>query len=583
MARRRAVLAPVTTTEAGAGGASIAPARNAPAPDALAALDEVAAEAARVAGIEPGAASRPARPLTPPPGKVVAIPAQPTAPPASSELAPAPPPTAPPLRGVALGGIANLAGSAVSGGAGLVITWLVAAALGPDGAGLFFAATSAFLLATSLARLGTPTGLVYWIARLRATDHPAPARAPIRIGVTPVAALSVALGIAGYIAAPALAAAYSPDPAHVDDYARLLRLLAVFVPAGTVLDSLLAATRGLSTMKPTVYIERLGRTLAQLALLALAVSLSTADTAPAFVTVAWALPFIPATAVAAWWLRKRTTTAEGDPGLTPAAFWRYTAPRALASVAQLALQRLDILLVAGMLGFAEAALYTVATRFVIAGQLANLAVGSSLQPRIAAALSIKDTATARRLYRHTTTWIILLSWPMYLSAAVLAPEYLGLFGAEYRTGAAVGVVLTLAGAMLVASACGTVDTVLAMSGRTSWQLSNVITALVVNVAVNLWLIPRIGVLGAAVGWAAAVLANNLIPLAQLAFAERLHPFGRESGLAMAATAVCFGVLPTTAGLVLGGGARLPVAICGGVAYAVLLWRLRGPLLTRHLK
>ncbi|MEV0645192.1 oligosaccharide flippase family protein [Phytomonospora sp. NPDC050363] len=489
----------------------------------------------------------------------------------------------PALRGVARGGLANLAGSAVSGAAGLVITWLVASALGPAGAGLFFAATSAFLLATSLARLGTPTGLVYWIARQRAKDHPAPARDPIRIGVTPVAVLSVVLGVAGYFAAPALAAAYSPDPAHVDQYASLLRLLAVFVPASTVLDSLLAATRGLSTMKPTVYIERLGRTLAQLALLAAAVVLSTPDSAPVLVTAAWALPFVPAAVVAAWWLRKRHPRDAGGPSITVGEFWRYTGPRALASVAQLALQRLDILLVAGMLGFAEAALYTVATRFVIAGQLANVAVGSSLQPRIAAALSVRDTVTARRLYRHTTTWIILMAWPMYLSAAVLAPEYLGLFGAEYQTGEAVWVVRIMAGAMLVASACGTVDTVLSMSGRTSWQLSNVVTALVLNIVVNLWLIPRIGVAGAAIGWAAAVLANNLIPLAQLGLAERLHPFGKESGLAMAATAVCFGVLPASAGMVVGDGARLPVAICGGMAYAALLWRLRGPLLTRHLK
>ncbi|GLZ80959.1 hypothetical protein Afil01_57660 [Actinorhabdospora filicis] len=503
----------------------------------------------------------------------------PTDPPPSTPT----PPKSDSLRGVARGGVANLAGSAVSGAAGLGITWLVAAALGPAGAGLFFAATSAFLITTSLSRLGTPTGLVYWIARLR-SDGVTSFRKTLRVGLTPVVALSVALGVAGYFLAPALAGAYSPDPAHTDEYARLLRLLAVFVPAATILDVLLAATRGMSTMKPTVYIERLGRTLLQVALLALAVALAGDGGAADAVTLAWAAPFVPAMVAAAIWLRKRRGPATGE-GPTPREFWTYTGPRALGSLAQLALQRLDILLVAGMLGFREAALYTVATRFVIAGQLANLAVGSSLQPRIAAALSpkngaMRDPGTARRLYRHTTSWIILLAWPMYLTAAVLAPEYLRLFGAEYDTPQAVVIVRVMAAAMLVASACGTVDSVLSMSGRTSWQLSNVLTALAANIAVDLWLIPRVGVAGAALGWAAAVLANNLIPLAQLGFAERLHPFGRESAIAMGLAAFCFGALPVTA--IALGAPGVGAAIGGGLVYALSLWRLRGPLLTKHV-
>ncbi|NUQ89941.1 MAG: multi antimicrobial extrusion protein MatE, partial [Glycomyces artemisiae] len=70
------------------------------------------------------------------------------------------------LRGTARGGLANLVGAAVSGLGGLAVTWLAAVALSPAEAGAFFAATSVFMLAGALARLGTPTGLVYWVARL---------------------------------------------------------------------------------------------------------------------------------------------------------------------------------------------------------------------------------------------------------------------------------------------------------------------------------------------------------------------------------------------------------------------------------
>ena len=40
------------------------------------------------------------------------------------------------------------------------------------------------------------------------------------------------------------------------------------------------------------------------------------------------------------------------------------------------------------------------------------------------------------------------------------------------------------------------------------------------------LIPRYGALGAAVGLACAMVANNLLPLVQVGRAARLHPFGR---------------------------------------------------------
>ena len=35
-------------------------------------------------------------------------------------------------RGAARGGLANMAGSALAGGAGVVVTWVVARALGPE-------------------------------------------------------------------------------------------------------------------------------------------------------------------------------------------------------------------------------------------------------------------------------------------------------------------------------------------------------------------------------------------------------------------------------------------------------------------
>ncbi|CAM3556959.1 polysaccharide biosynthesis C-terminal domain-containing protein [Stackebrandtia soli] len=232
---------------------------------------------------------------------------------------------------------------------------------------------------------------------------------------------------------------------------------------------------------------------------------------------------------------------------------------------------------ASLLGFAEAAVYTVATRFVTLGQLATGAIGTAAQPRLATCMGRGDYATARALYQTTTAWIVLATWPLFLTTAVAAPFYLGLFGPEYTGDDAVAVVWVLAAGMVLSSGCGVVDMVLSMAGRTSWQLYNVCAALAVNVTIDLLLIPRWGILGAAIGWTAALAVNNLIPLCQLAFTFGLHPFGRSTTRAMALAAACF-VVPPLAGESFGSTALVVSVMAAVGCYLATAWRFRATLI-----
>ena len=233
-----------------------------------------------------------------------------------------------------------------------------------------------------------------------------------------------------------------------------------------------------------------------------------------------------------------------------------------------------MLLLASLAGLKAAAVYAVAGRFVVLGQLANQAILLAVQPRLAELLSGDDRTGANAVYQTATGWLVLAAWPVYLGTAVFASVYLGLFGPAYRT--ATGVVVVLGLAMVVGTGCGMVDTVLAMAGRTSWNLANVVLALAVNLGVDLALIPRLGALGAALGFAAATLANNLVPLAQVATVLKLHPFGRATATAAGTATVCFGVVPLAVAAVLGTTltAALVAVALGTAGYAVALARLR---------
>jgi O-antigen/teichoic acid export membrane protein len=466
------------------------------------------------------------------------------------------------LRGTARGGLVNLFGAIVAGGGGMAITWLVAVVLSPADAGAFFAATSVFLLVGALARLGTPTGLVYWIARLQRAGREAAIGSVLRIGLWPALIASSTAALALLTSAPLFA------------QAGLVRLLAVFLPASVAMEALLAATRGYRLMGPTVLVDKLGRTLTQLA--AIGAVASTGAASALTVAAAWALPYLPA-ALSAWWCLRRCHGGAADPGfpdrVEARAFWGFTAPRAVAGAAQIGLQRLDIVLVAAFAGLGPAAVYTVATRFVIVGQLASGAVGQSVQPRAAAAMGSGEAPSAKRLYQESTAWIVALTWPVYLAVGICADHYLRLFGDEYSTATARLVVWILVPAMMASAACGAVDSMLSMAGKTSWQLIDVTVALAVNTTLNLLLIPAIGIVGAAIAWSASVLVNNLIPLAQLWRTFGLHPFGALTKRALLATGLGFGALPPALGL-LGAPWALVALVAAGVVWAAVLLRYR---------
>jgi O-antigen/teichoic acid export membrane protein len=464
------------------------------------------------------------------------------------------------LRAVARGGLVNLVGAGFAGVAGFAVTWLVARGLSPVDAGGFFTATAAFGIGATIAKLGTPTALVYWPARLRASGAGGGAiRRCMRIGMVPVAITSFAVAAALWLVAGLLAPQVTAP----------LRAVAVALPAAALADAMLAGTRGYRTMRPTVVLDRIVRPGLQCLLLA---ALVVGGAAPWLLAAAWAAPFPVVTLLSGYALSRLLGRARDTSGAPERReFWAFTGPRAAASVAHVALQRLDIVLVAAFGGLAAAALYTVAGRFVVLGQFVSGAVAHSAQPRLAERLSTSDHAGAGALYRQTTAWLILANWPMYLLVAGYAPLYLGLFGPQYRDG--VGVVVVLAVAMLVATGCGTVDMVLAMGGRTWWNLANVLVALATLLAVGLTLVPSYGALGAAYALASAVIVNNVVPLVQVWRTLKIHPFGRATLAAAGLALVCFGV-PAVLALTTPGALAIVAGVAGAVVYLFGALRLR---------
>jgi O-antigen/teichoic acid export membrane protein len=518
------------------------------------------------------------------------------------------------LAEVARGGMLNLAGSAVAAVSTVGVTVLVTRQFSKYVAGSFFTAISAFLIVQMLASLGAQNGLVYFIARFRSLGEEDRIPAVLRAALVPVLVASAVLMITMILFARPLAhvlvSYHKGSAGGADVIEAALRGLALLVPFAALENTFLGATRGYREMQPTVMIDRVGVSIAQL----LAVLAVAGAGAAAFLAPLWALPYLPAT-VAAWlWLRRiyrdppsRSGTALPDvppelaallalatssgralgtgPGraarsagsrvagvgrvarrrlasATRRDFWRFTTPRAVATVTSAIIQRVDIVLIAILKGPAEAAVYTAATRFLVLGQFAGTAIARSSQPRLTELFTFRDRHGTNVVYQATTAWLVLLTFPIYLLVLVYGSQALAIFGHSYRAGYPVMVVLCIA--MIVGALTGQVDIVLITSGKSSWSMLNGLLVLVTNVALDLWLIPRHGILGAAIAWATAITVSNIVPMIQLAAVFRLQPINRGVVLAIVLTGVSFLAVPLAIRAALGSSwVSLGAAIIAG--------------------
>ncbi|MFI6500425.1 lipopolysaccharide biosynthesis protein [Nonomuraea typhae] len=421
---------------------------------------------------------------------------------------------------VARGGAAGLTGAVAGAVAQFVLVVVVTRAFDIAVAGSFFTAIALALMVAGVAKLDAGNGLIFFIARAKTYDY---------------------RGISGYVRAALVPGVLVASAAGILLHPQL-GTAALILPAMVAADILLAATRGFGAMRPTVLYDGILLPVAQLALVtatALAWNhglltattptwtggLLTGSSPQSWLLAAWAAPYPLVLLLAALSLRGRLPRTPYLCG-TAHDLWRYTAPRSAAGAIQAVFQRLDIVIVAMLAGPAPAAVYTAATRFKVIGQLANQGLAQAAQPRLIQALARGDLPRARELYQATTMWLVLLTWPVWLGYAAVAPWLLRIFGSAY--GAAVPVALILSGTMMLATACGMVDVVLTAAGHTTASLVNLVAAITVTVLLDLALIPAHGALGAVLGWSCGVIVKNLLPLWQIHRRYGLRPFGRHS-------------------------------------------------------
>lgn len=550
---------------------------------------------------------------------------------------------APEIHLVARGSVINLVAMALGAVLAFGLTVLVSRWLQPAGAGGLFELIALFTILSNTLQLGADTGLLRWISRARAIGGLADVRKIVTIALVPVFVLSTAAAAAVWITAPDLAHAFlhGMAPAAAADirivapfvplgalsacvlagsrgFGRMWPYLAIeglgkpALRVGLVLVALVlgwgvqGALLGwslpvaLGLVGSWLILTRLIKAELPGAEHGLSRSAGTSrrrvaaggrhrDAGQGRRRVAAAGRHRDADrgrrrVAADGHLdadRERRQAPPGSPA-TPrrrlaADFWRFTAPRGFAGTFQIVVVWLDILLVGALLSRYSAGVYAAVSKLVLVGAYALEATRLAIGPQLSRFLARQDFSIAAGLHQSATRWLMIASWPLYVVMAIFPAVVLGIFGHRYTAGAAALTVLALA--MLVNLGTGNVTVVLLMGGKSSLSAWNALAAMLVNVGLNLVLLPRIGIVGAAIAWAASIVVENVAAVIEVWLTLGIRPFGAGYWLVAVASAGCFGITGLAARYLLGQsmpGLAAGMAV-GLVAFAAILYAARARL------
>jgi O-antigen/teichoic acid export membrane protein len=484
-------------------------------------------------------------------------------------------------------GVLSLVGGVASGTLSFLAIIVVTRGFKPSLAGQFFVGVGVFSIASHVLVLGSDIGLLRSISADRVQSR-GRAGQLLQVAIVPIFGISALVAAGLFALIPALARLLSHG-APPDQLAVYLRALVIALPVAVVYLACVSATRGFGTVTPFVLIERVARPLLQVLFLAVVVALGLGGVALAG---AWAVPFGIALALVLWWLwrairrelpREPTPKSDREWARLAIGFWRFATPRGLAAIFQVLILWLDSLLIGVFRAPGEVAIYTTSTRCVLLASFVTIAITQAVTPQIGEFVARGEMGRAEGVFRTATVWGMLLTWPLLLTLAIFAPVVLAIFGPMYAQGQTAVVILALS--MMIGVACGPVDWVLLMAGKSSWNLINTAVALCLNVGLNLVLIPRFGIVGAAIAWAVSIIVNNVAPLIEVMRLSRIDPFGPGYRLAAAAALFCFGVPGVIFSLVFAHSvpALVVSTILGCLAYFAVLRRFSGAIHVAELR
>jgi O-antigen/teichoic acid export membrane protein len=438
---------------------------------------------------------------------------------------------------------------------------IIARRLGPAAFGLLILALAISRLFAEVSDLGLDYGVLRFGGIAHGAGDPGGFRAILRPAI--LGSLLVGATAATVLAAGSALVAQLFDKPGLGP---VLVPLALSVPFTATSEVLRASLRAMgNAVRPVASTSLIGPGL-QLITGALIVVLVRSATAVAWAFLATECAVFLITTVMLWQL-----IPPADRQTSPIRkLLRFSVPMSLNRLLLYSNNQTEIMFLGFLAPTATVGVFGVARRLsaLLGALLASMSI--LFNPIVAGMHHSRRTRELDQIFKTSTRWLVTLALPMCLVEVLFAPDVMSVFGKEYSGGAVALVVLALG--QLVNAGTGTVSNLQAMAGYAKITLMNSLLFLSLSVVLDLLLIPRFGLLGAAVANSSSTIVVNLLRLWQIHRNLGLVPYDRSflrpiAAGVPAALVAWFVPLPDLLGL---GALAIRAAILGVVYVGALL-------------
>jgi len=183
-------------------------------------------------------------------------------------------------------------------------------------------------------------------------------------------------------------------------------------------------------------------------------------------------------------------------------------------------------LVLGFVGLTSGVgVYAAASRLNNIGNMFYSSVGNISTPIIADLFVQGERIQLKKYYQTTTRWLISFSLPLFLTFFIFTKQLLTIFGEDFSTGASGLMILSIG--MLVFNSTGLGANILDMANHTKVNMINSFVMVLLTIGLDLFLIPRWGVVGAALAASISVVTINIVRLLEVWYLLAMQPYNRS--------------------------------------------------------
>jgi O-antigen/teichoic acid export membrane protein len=418
------------------------------------------------------------------------------------------------FRSIFKGGSLVFLGRVLELGISFVGAALIARFVGQTGYGTLALGSTLLSVLVTVSLIGVNTGVGRYLPR---SDEPSFERGVLVSALQLTLPVALVVTAVVYLFATEIATIAFTDPST----APVLRVFAIAIPVTVLTRLTLGVARGSQEPMPKVYLQNLSLPISRLSFAVVALLFGAGE-----LGVAWAYTlarFLTA-GLAVYYLLKHTRLLERiSPDRMHVELLTFSAPFTITTIMSKVLKDFDTFLVGYFSTTGAVGSYNVAYQLALLITIFSMGFGYMLMPVLSEHHAQEEWAEVRRIYEVGAKWMSLASLPVFFAIAFFAPVVIRwTFGGEFVSGASA--LSVLAAGFLFSVVTGPSSNALMVMGYSKRIMYNNIFVTLLNVGLNLILIPRYGIVGAAGATTVSYTLLNLLYTTQLYRSASVHAF-----------------------------------------------------------